>query len=245
LTPAEVSALEPEVSSVAALLSPSSGIVDAHALMLSLVGEIENAGGTVALRTGASSVRRRGGRHAVITEDVELESDLVVIAAGLHSHDLAARVEGFPDALVPPAYLCKGNYFVLGGPRPFSRLIYPVPDQHSLGIHATLDLQGAVRFGPDVEWVDREDYDVDPHRSGRFCRAIRRYYPAIQETALSPGYAGIRPKIVGPGGTAQDFRIIGAAEHGISGLVALFGIESPGLTACLSIGEYTAGLLLG
>lgn len=248
LTSAEVSDLEPEIVSVSGLLSPSTGIVDGHALMLSLQGEIGDSGGYVVPGTGAAAVKRSGGRHTVVTNEpdgMELAANLVVIAAGLHSQELAMHVEGFTKALIPPAFICKGNYFVLGGARPFSRLIYPVPDRHSLGIHATIDLQGSVRFGPDTEWIEHEDYEVDPSRADRFYRAIRRYYPGLEDDTLSPGYAGIRPKIAGPDGAGQDFRILGPADHGIPGLAVLFGIESPGLTACLAIGEYTAGLLSG
>jgi L-2-hydroxyglutarate oxidase LhgO len=246
LTPAEVSAVEPDVSCVSALLSPSTGIVDAHALMLSLSGDVQNAGGHVVTGTKVTGIGRNGGVLTVATDasgDMELEAELVVVAAGLHSQHLVLHIEGFPRESIPPSYLCKGVYFTLVGARPFSRLIYPVPDRHSLGVHATLDMQGSVRFGPDTEWVDGEDYKVDPSRSEGFYSAIRKYYPALAEDSLSPGYAGIRPKTAGPSEAAQDFQIIGPAVHGKPGLVTLFGIESPGLTSCLAIGEYTAELL--
>ena len=246
LTPAGVADLEPEVECVSALLSPSTGIVDAHALMLSLTGEIEEAGGHVVTATAVTGVTRTGGLLTVsigAPGDMELVADLVVIAAGLNSPTLASHIDGFPLERIPPSYLCKGNYFVLTGARPFSRLIYPVPDRHSLGIHATIDLEGSVRFGPDAEWVDYEDYQVEPSRAVCFYDAIRRYYPGLPDGSLAPGYAGVRPKTSGPAGGGQDFEIQGLDRHGIPGLAALFGIESPGLTSCLAIGEYTAELL--
>ncbi len=246
LTRAEVSAMEPEIECAAALLSPSTGIVDGHALMLSLTGDIENAAGSVIPATAVTGIQPVDGGLIVFTDeslDMELAANLVVIAAGLGSWKMAAHTEGFPGKLIPPKYYCKGSYFVLHGARPFSRLIYPVPEKHGLGIHATLDLNGSVRFGPDTEWVENEDYHVDASRAEVFYRAIRRYYPGVGDDRLSPGYAGIRPKTSGPAGGGQDFQILGPRAHGIPGLVALFGIESPGLTSCLSIAAYTTELL--
>ncbi len=246
LTRAEVSAMEPEIECAAALLSPSTGIVDGHALMLSLTGDIENAAGSVIPATAVTGIQPVDGGLIVFTDeslDMELAANLVVIAAGLGSWKMAAHTEGFPGKLIPPKYYCKGSYFVLQGARPFSRLIYPVPEKHGLGIHATLDLNKLVRFGPDTEWVENEDYQVDTSRAEVFYRAIRRYYPGLGDDRLSPGYAGIRPKTSGPTGEGQDFQILGPHAHGIPGLVALFGIESPGLTSCLSIAAYTTELL--
>jgi len=246
LAPAEVAGLEPEIQCVSALLSPSTGIVDAHALMLSLTGEIEDAGGHVVTATRVTGVAHAGGLLTVATEssgDMELIADRLVVAAGLSSQQLAPHIDGFPPGLIPPLYLCKGNYFILTGVKPFSRLIYPVPDRHSLGVHATIDLEGSVRFGPDTEWIDHEDYKVDPSRADCFYDAIRKYYPGLPDGSLAPGYAGVRPKTSGPAGGGQDFDIQGPDRHGITGLAVLFGIESPGLTSCLAIGEYIAELL--
>jgi L-2-hydroxyglutarate oxidase LhgO len=161
----------------------------------------------------------------------------------LFAQDVAGRVEGFPRDRLPPCYYCKGNYFSLSGRSPFTRLIYPAPEAAGLGVHLTLDLAGQTRFGPDVEWVERIDYDVDPHRAESFYAAIRRYWPGLRDGALQPAYSGIRPKIQARGEPSRDFLIQGPRDHGVPGLVNLFGIESPGLTAALAIGEHVRDLL--
>jgi L-2-hydroxyglutarate oxidase LhgO len=167
----------------------------------------------------------------------------VVNCGGLHAQKLAAALAGFPPAHVPPTYYAKGNYYSLSGRSPFSRLVYPMPNEAGLGVHITIDLAGQARFGPDVEWIDRIDYDVDPRRAAGFYAAIREYWPGLKDGSLAPGYAGIRPKLVGPGAPAADFVISGPRDHGVPGLVNLFGIESPGLTAALAIGERVRELL--
>jgi len=236
-------ALEPQLECVAALLSPSTGIIDSHAFMLSLQADIENAGGMVALRSPVESMRvLEGGGMALHMEDgTELQAGTVVNAAGLNAPALARRCHGLAQALVPRAHYAKGSYFALAGAAPFSRLIYPVPEAAGLGVHLTLDLGGQAKFGPDVEWVEGpDDLLVDPGRAQGFYAEVRRYWPQLPDGALLPGYAGIRPKIHGPGEPAADFMIQSAADHGVAGLVNLFGIESPGLTSALAIGERVA-----
>lgn len=248
LTAAEAKAMEPAVSCVAALLSPSTGIVDSHGLMLALQGDIEEAGGTVALR---APVRRgRCDLHAIHLEAgnddvIEVSARIVINSAGLYAQELARRIEGLPAASVPSPVYAKGCYYVLQGKAPFRRLIYPIPVPGGLGVHLTLDLAGQARFGPDVEWVEKFDYSVDPARAERFYRAIRNYWPDLPDGALHPGYAGIRPQLRHPGGPAVDFLIQGPEAHGVPGLVNLYGIESPGLTASLAIGEHVAKLAEG
>ena len=235
--------MEPALRVAGALHSPSTGIVDSHALMLSYQGEIEAAGGSVACHAPVLGGRvSRGGFCLEIggEEKMTLECEALVNAVGLHAPDVARKIAGVPPETIPTAYLCKGSYYSLLGRAPFSRLIYPVPEKAGLGVHLTLDLGGQARFGPDTQWVDHEDYDVDIARSENFYAAIRRYWPALRDGALSPGYAGIRPKISGPAEPSADFRVSGPAEHGIGGLVNLFGIESPGLTASLAIGKSVA-----
>jgi len=246
LTRAEALAREPALDCVAALESPSTGIIDSHALMLALQGDAEAHGAMLALR-GAVVGGRLTGDGIVLDvagdEPMRLKARRVVNSAGLHAQALAHSLQGFPPRHVPPAHYAKGNYYALAGRSPFSRLIYPIPEAHGLGVHLTLDLGGQARFGPDVEWVERLDYGVDPRRSDGFYSAIRAYWPALSDGALTPAYAGIRPKLHGPGEAARDFLIQGSAEHGVPGLVNLFGIESPGLTASLAIAEQVAGLL--
>ena len=244
ITAAAARQMEPALHCTAALLSPSSGIVDSHALMLALQGDFEAAGGTVALGAPVLSVqpgvKGRGLDLALQvggSEPMAIACGVLVNCAGLQARSLALQVAGLPPSRVPPQFLAKGSYFSLAGRSPFSRLIYPVPEPGGLGIHLTLDLGGQARFGPDVQWVDRLDYGVDPARADHFETEIRRYWPALPEGALQPAYAGIRPKIVGPGAAAADFVIQGPAVHGVPGLVNLFGIESPGLTASLAIAE--------
>ncbi|TCZ66889.1 NAD(P)/FAD-dependent oxidoreductase [Roseicella aquatilis] len=240
LTRAEALALEPELHCTAALLSPSTGIIDSHAYMLSLQGDAEHAGAVFVFHapvlggqaTEGGVILRVGG-----AEPMALRCRTLVNAAGLHAPRLARGITGMPGQIIPTAYYAKGNYFTLTGRNPFSRLIYPVPVPGGLGTHLTIDLGGQARFGPDVEWVQEIDYEVDPRRGDSFYAAIRRYWPGLQDGALAPGYSGIRPKIVPPGAPAQDFTILGPREHGVPGLVHLFGIESPGLTASLALGE--------
>ena len=235
---AEVHALEPRVRAVAGLWSPSTGILDAHGLMRALLADAEAHGAALAVGNAfeRARVRSSGGLH-VWAGGTSLRCSLLVDAAGLFAPDVAAAIEGLPPGLVPRQRLLKGSYFSLlsQGPAPFSHLVYPVPDAATLGIHVTLDLAGRVRLGPDQEWVDRIDYAVDPARAPAFARAVSDYYPELDPTALQPDTAGIRPKLHGPGEPAVDFVIQGPEGHGIPGLCNLFGIESPGLTACLAI----------
>ena len=241
----EAQGMEPALRCVAALHSPSTGIIDSHALMLSYQGDIENKGGVVVLNTAVAQWERAQAAINIVASDgTEIEADVVVNAAGLHAPTLAGRLKGLDAAWVPRARFCKGNYFSLAGRSPFSRLIYPVPEEAGLGVHLTLDLGGQARFGPDVEWVDDpEALQVDPARADAFYAEIRKYWPALQDRSLLPAYAGIRPKTSGPGEPAADFIIQGPLEHGVPGLVNLFGIESPGLTSSLAIGDLVAGLL--
>ena len=243
---ARLKELEPSVHGTAALLSGSTGIIDGHALMLAYQGDAENAGATVQCRTpvlggtlGASTIQLRAGGD----EPVEIETDLLINAAGLGAWDVSRSLEGLAAEIIPPRYLAKGCYFGMSGRAPFEHLIYPVPVAGGLGTHLTFDLGGQARFGPDVEWVETIDYGVDPARGDAFYDAIRRYWPGLPDDVLVPAYAGIRPKVVGPGEPAADFIIQGPKETGHPGYVALYGIESPGLTASLAIGEYVADCL--
>ena len=247
LSAAEAQAIEPALSCSAALLSPETGIVDSHAYMLALQGDAEAAGAVVAFLSPVESgaVREGGGVELRVggAEPMALACRVLVNAAGLQAPAVAGRIAGLRPGVVPEPHWAKGNYFKLAGRSPFSRLIYPVPVKGGLGVHLTIDLGGQARFGPDVEWVDRIDYDVDPSRARSFYAAVRRYWPALPDDALLPDYAGIRPKIVPPEVARQDFVIQGAAAHGVAGLVNLFGIESPGLTASLALAEAVAALV--
>lgn len=247
LEQAEVQALEPALQCAAALLSPSTGIVDSHGLMLSLQGDLENAGGMAVFHARVEKARilpAGEGIALTMADGMQLQAATVVNAAGLTAPALAGRFEGFPRDKVPHAYFAKGSYFTLSGRAPFSHLVYPIPEAAGLGVHLTLDLGGQAKFGPDVQWVDDPaDLQVDPAKAAAFYAEIRSYWPALPDAALQPGYAGIRPKISGPGEAAADFRILGPGAHGVPGLVQLFGIESPGLTSCLAIAEQVAGLL--
>jgi len=238
-------ALEPALRCVRALLSPSTGIVDSHGLMLALLGDAQAHGAMLArLSRLVRAEVIPGGRFRLEIDaqgqPMTLACRELVNSAGLAAPAVAGAITGLASAHVPPAYLAKGSYFSLAGRCPFSRLIYPIPNEAGLGVHLTLDLGGQGRFGPDVEWVDREDYEVDPRRADGFYAEIRRYWPALADGALQPAYAGIRPKIVGPGAAAADFVIAGPRAHGVAGLVNLFGIESPGLTSCLAIAQRVA-----
>jgi L-2-hydroxyglutarate oxidase LhgO len=246
LSAADAKALEPKLACTGAVLSPETGIIDSHSLMLALQGDLEEAGGMIAFNTPVEGIILTSSGWEVRVGGPEpdaLAFDAVVNAAGLGAQALAQATEGYPQGRVPPLVLAKGNYFGCLGKPAFSRLIYPAPVEGGLGTHVTLDLNGRMRFGPDVEWIDREAYEVDPRRAESFYASIRRYWPGLPDGALVPDYAGIRPKLTGPGEKAADFMIDGPAEHGIPGLVHMFGIESPGLTSCLSLAEEVAGRL--
>ena len=250
LTAAEAQALEPNLNCTGALFSQSTGIIDSHTYMLALQGDAEAQGAMIAFNSPFE--------HGRVTEDgieievggaepMKLKTRLLVNSAGLHAPGLARKIEGMPADKIPTAYYAKGNYFTLAGRSPFSRLIYPVPVPGGLGVHITVDMGGQAKFGPDVEWIDPSspdtiDYTVDPHRADKFYAAVRKYWPALKDGALQPGYAGIRPKIVPHGAPAQDFTLQGPAEHGVAGLIHLFGIESPGLTASLSLAEHVRAM---
>lgn len=239
LTADQARQLEPELQCLAALHSPSTGIVDSHALMLALQGDFENAGGMVAYQSALQGVRITPHGYELRTADgTELACDVLVIASGLNAPLLTRAIQGLDTAAVPSAFYCKGNYFTLSGRSPFNRLIYPVPEAAGLGVHLTIDLGGQAKFGPDVQWTDRaDDLVVDPRRGDAFYAEVRRYWPGLPDGALIPGYAGMRPKVNAPDQPAADFVLHGAAQHGHAGLVSLMGIESPGLTSALAIGE--------
>jgi L-2-hydroxyglutarate oxidase LhgO len=246
LREAEARALEPELRCTAALLSPTTGIVDSHGLMLALQRDLVRGGGTVALGSEVVAARlagRRGSAHLVrVADGTELETELLVNAASLHAPALARAFEGLDGRHVPRERFAKGSYFALSGRAPFRHLVYPAPAEAWLGVHLTLDLDGKAKFGPDIEWLDADrpealDFDVDPGRAAAFYGAIRRYWPGLPDGALTPSYSGVRPKIHGPAEPAADFRVDGPAVHGVPGLVNLFGIESPGLTSALAIAE--------
>ena len=237
---------EPALHCVAALHSPDTGIVDSHALMLSLQGDFEAAGGMLAL--GSPVLEGHCDADGIVLHvggepPMDIRANLVVNAAGLHAQETASRLRGLAPSTIPPLYFAKGNYYGLTGRSPFTRLIYPVPEPGGLGVHLTLDLGGQARFGPDVQWVDSLDYRVDPRRADAFYASIRRYWPALPDGALHPAYSGIRPKLGKPGSDAADFVVQGPAEHGIPGLINLYGIESPGLTASLAIAEAIAEMV--
>lgn len=247
LSERQVRGLEPEVRCAAALQSPSTGIIDVHELLFGYLGDLESSGGAMILQSELLEATachegfvvhvRSGGSES------ELQCNWLVNCAGLSALDLLRRVRGYPQTRWRQPYYAKGNYFVCQGVKPFRRLVYPMPNNAGLGVHATLDMDGITRFGPDVQWVDRPEYDVDDGRVQSFYSAIREYWPSIPEGALQPGYAGVRPKLVGAGASAADFEIETEPEHGISGLINLLGIESPGLTSSLAIGEMVSKLV--
>jgi L-2-hydroxyglutarate oxidase LhgO len=246
ISAAESQRMEPQLACVAALHSRETGIVDSHGLMLALLGDLEAAGGTLACAAPFERAQPSGSGWVVHTggdAPFELAADWLVNAAGLHAQDVAAHIEPLDAAHIPRRFLARGCYFQLSGRAPFSRLIYPVPVPGGLGVHLTLDLGGQARFGPDVEWIEAIDYTVDPRRADAFYAEVREYWPQLPDDSLAPAYAGIRPKLAGPGGPATDFVIAGPREHSVPGLVNLFGIESPGLTACLAIGTQVARLI--
>jgi L-2-hydroxyglutarate oxidase LhgO len=245
LTAAEATRLEPQLECVGALLSPSTGIVDVHGLMLSLLGDAEAHGANIAYgaQVCALRVEQDGVLVSIDDEDLPaLKARLVVNAAGLDAPGLTQKTYGLNPRGQRRGYLAKGSYFALSGRSPFSRLIYSVPEPGGLGVHLTLDLGGQAKFGPDVEWVEAVNYDVDPARSEKFYAAVRCYWPGLKDGALTPSYAGIRPKLTGPGEPDADFEIQGPDLHGAPGLINLLGIESPGLTASLAIAAYVEQL---
>jgi L-2-hydroxyglutarate oxidase LhgO len=240
--------LEPALACVAAMYSPETGIIDSHRYMLALRGDLEDRGGMVAFASPIERLKPApgGGWDVAVggSEPQWLNFDAVVNCAGLGAQRLALATEGYPPEQVPRLVLAKGNYFGFAGRPVFSRLIYPVPVPGGLGVHVTLDLAGRMRFGPDVEWIEREDYDVDANRARAFYRSIRDYWPGLPDNSLAPDYCGIRPKLTGPGEAAADFMIQGPAQHGLPRMVHLFGIESPGLTCTLSLAEEVVSCLL-
>lgn len=238
LDAAEVSVLEPEVSAIAGVLSESTGIIDSHSYMLALQADLEGSGGVVALGTEVNQLSRSDSGVLVHTPDLTLQPRCVVNSAGLWAPDLAADV----DASAPTAFYARGHYFTYAGRAPFFRLVYPIAEAGGLGVHVTVDMAGQVRFGPDVVWIDGVDYGFDESCKAGFVAAIGRYFPALDEDRLQPGYTGIRPKISGPGKPAADFSIVGPVQHGVAGLINLLGIESPGLTASLAIADLVADL---
>ncbi len=244
LSAEETKQREPELDCVAAVLSPSTGIVDSHAYMLALQGDAENAGAQVILRT--PMMRAQIDADAAFTcefggdEPMTLRCRQLINASGLHAPTLARHISGLASEHIPGEYYCKGSYFTLNRRAPFSHLIYPMPNDAGLGVHLTLDMGGQAKFGPDTEWIEHENYLVNPVQVKAFDQAIRSWWPALPENSLEPGYAGIRPKIVSPNSAAGDFVISGPADHGVQGLVNLFGIESPGLTAAMAIATATA-----
>ncbi len=247
LTTREIRQREPAIVCTAGLRSPSTGIIDSHGFMVALRGDIEAAGGTIAVLSTfkRGEITPRGIRLEIEADGelTELEADTVVNCAGLAASSVAHALAGLDARTIPSTRFAKGNYFVLQGKSPFNGLIYPLPEPGGLGVHVTLDLAGAARFGPDVEWIEQIDYEVDPNRGEAFYAAIRSYWPDLPDDSLVPGYSGVRPKLVGPGEPAADFVIKGPAEHGVPGLVNLFGIESPGLTSALAIAEHVAAVL--
>ncbi len=246
LDPDQVSDIEPVLKCAGALLSPSTGIFDSHAYMLALQGEAEDHGAAIAFSSpfeggviaGDGITVRVGG-----AEPTEIRCRHFINAAGLSAQSVATGIEGFPAEHIPPLYYAKGNYFTLTGKNPFEHLIYPVPGPVGLGVHSSVDMGGQCKFGPDVEWTDAPNYDVDPARAEKFYKAIRRYWPGLPDGALHPGYVGVRPKLAPEGQPAADFTALGPETHAIAGMVHLFGIDSPGLTASLAIADHVAGLL--
>ncbi len=243
----EVVEMEPELRCVTALWSPSTGILDSHSYMLALQGDAEERGAMLAFHAPVEGGRvDEDGIEMVVGGDgpMVLKARTVVNAGGLHAQPLAQSLANFPTEKIPPHYYCKGNYYTLSGVRvPFSHLIYPAPEQAGLGVHLTIDLGGQARFGPDVEWIDAINYDVDPARADSFYAAVRNYWPGLPDGSLQPGYAGIRPKIQAKGEPARDFMVQGPQDHGVPGLVNLFGIESPGVTSSLAIADHVGALL--
>jgi L-2-hydroxyglutarate oxidase LhgO len=243
LTSSEIVALEPAVVGHRALFSPSTGIVDSHALMLALEGELTNARGMVV--ANAPVIGGLLAERGIIldvggADPMTMSARTVINAAGLHAQSVAASISGISPTAIPLTHYAIGHYYRMSGRTPFSHLVYPVPEDAGLGVHLTLDMGGQVKFGPDVRWIDKIDYSFDDSQRDAFTAAIREYYPTIDPARLNPDYTGIRPKLVGPGSPSADFRIDDANVHGVAGLINLFGIESPGLTASLAIADYVA-----
>ena len=234
----EVYGLEPQVSAVGGVLSPSTGIIDSHAYMLSLQGDIEANAGSLVFLTKVTGIESRASGCVIKTSDFELEANWIVNSAGLSAPDLAANTPGSPRG-----YYAKGHYYSYSGDQPFSRLVYPVAESGGLGVHVTLDLAGQIKFGPDVRWQQDLDYSFDSSHFDEFVDAIRAYYPGLDEARLHPGYTGIRPKISAEGEAAADFMVSGPDQHGVSGRINLLGIESPGLTSSLAIAERVAAII--
>ena len=246
LTREELRRIEPEVAAVAGFLSPSTGVVDSHALMLAYLGDAENHGASLVLSSPVQSGRVTGDGILLNvggTEPMTVVCNTVVNAAGLCAQDVSRQVEGIPAATIPPTFYAIGHYYTLTGKSPFSRHVYPIARQDWHGVHVTVDLGGRCKFGPDFEWIDRIDYRFDESREALFYETVRHYYPGLKDGALQPGYTGIRPKIGGPSKLVTDFLIQGERDHGVKGLVALYGIESPGLTSSLAIGKAVASLV--
>jgi len=242
LSAAEAEVKEPAVQCSAALFSPSSGIIDTHALMLAYVADIENLGGQVVCNSAVEHVRAHDNGFVVRSAGTEIHCHELVNAAGLWASAVARSIVGLDPAQVPETYLAKGNYFTLAGQGIFTHLVYPMPEPGGLGVHVTLDLAGQVRFGPDVEWVETIDYAVNSAQADKFDAAIRSYWPDLPRGSLQPGYSGIRPKL--QRAADSDFRIDGPSQHGLAGLVNLYGIESPGITASMAIGQVVAKILV-
>ena len=245
LTAAEARALEPNLACMSALFSSTTGIIDSHAYMLALQGDAENHGATFVFHSPVQGGQTNDGGVEISVggaAPMSLQCRLLVNSAGLQAPAVARSIHGLPGRFVPTPYYAKGNYFMLEGRSPFSRLIYPVPVPGGLGVHLTLDMGGQTKFGPDVQWVDAIDYAVDPARSASFYAAVRRYWPGLRDGALVPGYSGIRPKIGPASDPSHDFVVQGQDVHGVAGLINLFGIESPGLTAAIAIGDFVCQL---
>ena len=240
----EIKSLEPEIFGASALLSPSTGIIDSHSLMVAYQGDAESKGAVIVFNSPVEKGTVKGRKIELsvgrASDEFRISANIVVNAAGLGAQTVSHNLQGLNPETVPPRFLARGCYFTLSGKSPFSRLIYPVPEPGGLGVHVTLDMGGSVRFGPDVEWVDEVDYSVDPKRAANFYDAIRKYYPTLANDTLQPGYSGIRPKVAAKGSATGDFLIQGPQEHSVPGLVNMYGIESPGLTSSLSLANLVA-----
>jgi len=243
LSAKEAEEMEPSLSCKGALLSPSTGIIDTHQFMLSLVGEIESLGGAIAFCSPFHGAMKKENGFDVRSNDTTLSCMNLINSAGLDAQNVAENIETVASSYIPKRYLAKGSYFTMNHPSPFKHLIYPVPNTASLGIHVTLDLAGQIRFGPDQEWIENIDYEVDITRGKDFYAAIRRYYPSLPDNSLIAAYAGIRPKTQSPTDSATDFCFSGPQQHSVPGLINLFGIESPGLTSSLRIGQHIREIL--